>query len=75
MAKNTPLMDQYLKIKNEHKDKILFFRMGDFFEMFDKDAEIAAPILNIALTCRNKNARLKNKNVWCASSQYFHPYF
>lgn len=61
MTKNTPLVDQYKKIKNEHKDKILFFRMGDFFEMFDKDAEIAAPILNIALTYRNKNASLKTK--------------
>ncbi len=61
MAKITPLMEQYGKIKNEHKDKILFFRMGDFFEMFDKDAETAAPILNIALTYRNKSAGLKVK--------------
>ena len=61
MAKLTPLMEQYQKIKNEHKDKILFFRMGDFFEMFDKDAETAAPILNIALTCRNKKAGSKVK--------------
>ncbi|MCY4321312.1 MAG: DNA mismatch repair protein MutS [Bdellovibrionaceae bacterium] len=57
----TPLMKQYYQIKNQHKDKILFFRMGDFFEMFDKDAEIAAPILNIALTCRNKKAGSKTK--------------
>ena len=61
MSSSTPLMDQYQKIKNEHKDKILFFRMGDFFEMFDKDAEIAAPLLNIALTYRNKKAGLKTK--------------
>ena len=61
MAQFTPLMNQYKRIKNEHKDKILFFRMGDFFEMFDEDAEIAAPILNIALTCRNKKADLKTK--------------
>ena len=54
-------MAQYTKIKNQHKDKILFFRMGDFFEMFDRDAEIAAPILNIALTHRNKNAGVKTK--------------
>ncbi|MCZ0932077.1 MAG: DNA mismatch repair protein MutS, partial [Oligoflexia bacterium] len=57
----TPLMNQYYQIKNQHKDKIVFFRMGDFFEMFDKDAEIAAPILNIALTCRNKKAGMKTK--------------
>ena len=54
-------MNQYYKIKNQHKDKIVFFRMGDFFEMFDEDAEIAAPILNIALTCRNKKAGVKTK--------------
>lgn len=49
-------MRQYWKIKSLHKDKILLFRMGDFFEMFYKDAEKAAPILNIALTARNKKA-------------------
>jgi len=54
--KLTPLMQQYWKIKNFHKDKILLFRMGDFFEMFYEDAEKAAPILNIALTVRNKKA-------------------
>ena len=54
-------MNQYYQIKNQHKDKIVFFRMGDFYEMFDKDAEIAAPILNIALTYRNKKTSLKTK--------------
>ena len=54
-------MNQYHQIKNQHKNKIVFFRMGDFFEMFDKDAEIAAPILNIALTYRNKKAGTKTK--------------
>ena len=43
-------MRQYWQIKSHHKDKILLFRMGDFFEMFYKDAETAAPILNITLT-------------------------
>ena len=52
----TPLMQQYWEIKSAHEDKILLFRMGDFFEMFYQDAEIAAPILNIALTQRNKKA-------------------
>ena len=61
MSKLTPLMEQYRKIKQDHQDKILLFRMGDFFEMFDEDAEIAAPILNIALTCRNKKSDLKTK--------------
>jgi DNA mismatch repair protein MutS len=48
----TPLMRQYYKIKEQHPDKILFFRMGDFYEMFGDDAVRAAPILDIALTSR-----------------------
>ena len=60
-GKLTPLMRQYYKIKEEYKDKILFFRMGDFFEMFAEDAEIAAPILNIALTFRSKKSDSKVK--------------
>ena len=54
-------MNQYYQVKKQHEDKIVFFRMGDFFEMFDKDAETAAPILNISLTYRNKKAGLKTK--------------
>lgn len=50
----TPLMKQYWGIKRDHLDKILLFRMGDFFEMFHQDAITAAPVLNIALTQRNK---------------------
>ncbi len=55
-GKTTPLMQQYWDIKSVHEDKILLFRMGDFFELFYRDAEIAAPILGIALTSRNKKA-------------------
>ena len=54
--KLTPLMQQYWDIKSAHEDKILLFRMGDFFEMFHDDAVTAAPILNIALTQRNKKS-------------------
>lgn len=54
---STPLMRQYWEIKSAHVDKILFFRMGDFFEMFFDDAVTAAPILGIALTSRNKKAQ------------------
>lgn len=46
----TPMMEQYLKIKNKYKDAILFFRLGDFYEMFFDDAIIAAKELEIALT-------------------------
>lgn len=57
--KQTPLLEQYFKIKNQHPDKILFYRMGDFYEMFGKDAEIAAPILGIALTSRSHGKSTK----------------
>ena len=50
----TPMLKQYLSIKEKHNDKILFFRMGDFYEMFFEDAVIASKILNIALTSRHK---------------------
>lgn len=52
----TPLMQQYWQVKNAHPDKIILFRMGDFFEMFHDDAVKSAPILNIALTQRNKKS-------------------
>lgn len=51
----TPMMRQYMTIKKEHPESILFFRMGDFYEMFNEDAKIASEILEIALTSRNKN--------------------
>ncbi|MBK9322457.1 MAG: DNA mismatch repair protein MutS [Bdellovibrionaceae bacterium] len=50
-------MRQYWDIKSLHQDKILLFRMGDFFEMFYEDAVRAAPILGIALTQRNKKSQ------------------
>ncbi len=53
----TPLMKQYWDVKTAHSDKILFFRMGDFFEMFFDDAVTAAPLLGIALTSRNKKSQ------------------
>ena len=49
----TPLMRQFHAVKEQHPDKILFFRMGDFYEMFGDDAVKAAPILGIALTSRS----------------------
>ncbi len=52
MAETTPLMEQYWSIKNKHLEQILFFRMGDFFELFYDDAKIAAPVLGITLTSR-----------------------
>ncbi len=56
MANETPMMIQFRKIKSGLKDTILFFRCGDFYEMFHEDAVDASKILNITLTSRNKNA-------------------
>ncbi len=51
----TPMMAQYLEIKEQHKDALLFYRMGDFYEMFFDDAVAAAEALDIALTKRGKH--------------------
>ncbi|HBH11819.1 MAG TPA: DNA mismatch repair protein MutS, partial [Clostridiales bacterium] len=53
MSKLTPMMQQYMKIKEKHKDSILFFRLGDFYEMFFDDALKASKILEITLTARD----------------------
>ena len=50
----TPMMGQYTRIKKEYQDAIVFFRMGDFYEMFYEDAKTASTILEIALTSRQK---------------------
>lgn len=50
--KLTPMMQQYYELKDEYPDAILFFRLGDFYEMFGEDAKIASKILEIALTSR-----------------------
>lgn len=55
MAENTPMMRQYNKIKEEHSDCILFFRLGDFYEMFNEDAQKASHELNLTLTTRDRN--------------------
>ncbi|MCU0275851.1 MAG: DNA mismatch repair protein MutS [Acidobacteria bacterium] len=51
----TPMLRQYREIKKSYPDAILFFRLGDFYEMFFDDARTAAPILEVVLTSRNKN--------------------
>jgi len=52
--KLTPMIKQYLSIKEEYPDAILFYRMGDFYEMFFEDAQVASRVLEITLTSRNK---------------------
>lgn len=55
-AKHTPLMQQYLSIKAEYPDRLVFFRMGDFYELFYDDARKAARLLDITLTARGESA-------------------
>lgn len=55
MTKLTPMMEQYMNIKNEHKDALLFFRLGDFYEMFHEDAVVGARELEITLTKRDSS--------------------
>lgn len=52
---HTPVMQQYLRIKAEHPDSLLFYRMGDFYELFYEDAKRAADLLDITLTARGKS--------------------
>ena len=49
---HTPMMQQYLRLKAQHPDMLLFYRMGDFYEMFHEDAARAAKLLDITLTQR-----------------------
>ena len=54
-SKHTPMMQQYLKIKSQHPNILLFYRMGDFYELFFDDAKKAADLLDITLTARGKS--------------------
>ena len=56
LAAHTPVMQQWLRAKAEHADKLLFFRMGDFYELFYEDAQQAARLLDITLTARGQSA-------------------
>ncbi|TWI55518.1 DNA mismatch repair protein MutS [Pseudomonas duriflava] len=53
---HTPMMQQYLKIKHQHPDQLLFYRMGDFYELFYDDAKKASKLLDITLTARGASA-------------------
>jgi len=61
----TPAMVRYYELKNEYPDSILFFRMGDFYEMFDEDSRVASKVLDLALTSRQKD---ENGNVDVANN-------
>ncbi len=56
IKQHTPMMQQYLRIKSEYPDMLLFYRLGDFYELFFEDAEKVARLLDIALTSRGQNS-------------------
>ena len=56
LSQHTPMMQQYLRIKAEHPDMLMLYRMGDFYELFFEDAERAARLLDITLTTRGSSA-------------------
>ena len=56
LTSHTPMMQQYLRIKSQHPDTLLFYRMGDFYELFFDDAKKAAQLLDITLTARGHSA-------------------
>lgn len=55
-ATHTPMMQQYLRIKSDYPDMLLFYRMGDFYELFFDDARRAAELLDLTLTHRGQSA-------------------
>lgn len=57
----TPMLEQYMEFKRRHKDKIVLFRMGDFYETFFEDAKTAAKVLGLTLTSRDKGKDGKDK--------------
>ena len=63
MASLTPMMQQYMDIKNQYKDCILFYRLGDFYEMFFEDAITCSKVLEITLT--GKNCGLEERAPMC----------
>ena len=65
MPELTPMKKQYLEIKAQHPDCLLFFRLGDFYEMFDEDAKVAAEELNLTLTTRDRNKPLEERTPMC----------
>lgn len=65
MAKLTPMMEQYFKMKEKYPDTILFFRLGDFYEMFFQDAIAVSQELNLTLTTRDRNKPEAERTPMC----------
>ena len=65
MSELTPMMKQYLEIKRQHPDEILFFRLGDFYEMFNADALTASRELDLTLTTRDRGKTKEEQTPMC----------
>ena len=65
MAEITPMMQQYLDIKEQNPDSILFFRLGDFYEMFNEDAKVVSRELDLTLTTRDRNKPPEERTPMC----------
>ena len=65
MAELTPMMQQYLAMKERNPDSILFFRLGDFYEMFHEDAKTVSRELNLTLTTRDRNKPPEERTPMC----------
>ncbi len=65
MAEGTPMMQQYRRIKDAHQDALLFFRLGDFYEMFDEDAKTASRELDLTLTTRDRGKEKDAQTPMC----------
>ena len=63
MAEMTPMMKQYTEIKEKNPDCLLFFRLGDFYEMFNEDARIASRELDLVLTTRDRSKENPDERV------------
>ena len=61
----TPMRRQYQQIKDQHKDCILMFRLGDFYEMFDEDAKLTARELDLTLTTRDRGKPKEEQTPMC----------
>lgn len=64
-AELTPMRKQYLQIKEQYPDCLLFFRLGDFYEMFDEDAKVASQELDLTLTTRDRGKPQEDQTPMC----------
>ena len=71
MAELSPMMQQYLEIKKQHKDEILFYRIGDFYEMFFDDALTASKELDLTLT--GKQCGMEERAPMCSVPRFSRP--